>query len=194
MSRTPRPLPPVGYLRECFDYNPETGVLVWRTRSRGHFPTELIWRMWNNRYAGRRAGWIDSRYARVRIDDTKYYVQRIVVKLTTGGEPPETIDHRDRDKLNNCRGNLRPATRREQNWNSARKIGASGFRGAHRSRKRWRACIRKNGVTTYLGMFDTPEEASAAYETAARELHGDFYRNAGPGPFIKRMFAAPRIR
>jgi hypothetical protein len=27
-----------------------------------------------------------------------------------------------------------------------------------------------------LGSFNTKEEASAAYEAAARELHGEFYR------------------
>jgi hypothetical protein len=34
-------------------------------------------------------------------------------------------------------------------------------------------------VIHYLGMFETAEEASAAREAKARELHGEFYREVG---------------
>ena len=41
---------------------------------------------------------------------------------------------------------------------------------------RWAACIRLDGRLRHLGYFDTPEEASAAYQQAAERLFGDFKR------------------
>jgi hypothetical protein len=33
-----------------------------------------------------------------------------------------------------------------------------------------------NGKLKFLGRFETIEEASNAYQTKAKELHGEFYR------------------
>lgn len=42
----------------------------------------------------------------------------------------------------------------------------SGYRGVYRRGKFWVAQIRINKVAKYLGTYDTPEEASVAYEKA----------------------------
>jgi hypothetical protein len=34
-----------------------------------------------------------------------------------------------------------------------------------------------NGQTKYIGLYNTPEEAHAAYMAKAIELHGDFWAN-----------------
>ena len=47
----------------------------------------------------------------------------------------------------------------------------SGYRGVNQNgRGRWQARIMHQGKRRYLGTFDDPREASAAYETAYREL------------------------
>ena len=39
-------------LRELLDYNPDTGVFVWKTRDRKWFKSEKDWRFWNKKYPG----------------------------------------------------------------------------------------------------------------------------------------------
>ena len=47
-----RPLPPQEYLRECFDYNPETGAFLWKARPREHFSKDQPWKRHNTWLAG----------------------------------------------------------------------------------------------------------------------------------------------
>ena len=171
-------LPSADYLRERLDYCPATGALHWRARSREHFLSKREWARWNARYAGSVAGMIDPRgYRRLRIDRHRYKAHRLIWKLMTGNEPPETIDHIDGGFDNNAWHNLRAATQQQQTLNTRlRKDNPSGYRGVTRSGKKWRAQIKVNGTRRGLGSFNSIEDAATAYAIAARELHGEFYR------------------
>lgn len=88
------------------------------------------------------------------------------------------VDHRDGDKLNNRRENLRKCTPTQNAWNQRRRrTNRSGFKGVDRYVDgRWRARIKAHGVTTFLGYFPTADEAARAYDAAARVQHGEFAR------------------
>jgi hypothetical protein len=90
------------------------------------------------------------------------------------------VDHIDGDGLNNCRSNLRLASRRnnQRNRRGNRGKGRTQLKGAywHSVDKVWRAQIGLGGRTSYLGQFDTAEGAARAYDAAAREHYGEFAR------------------
>ena len=90
-----------------------------------------------------------------------------------------TIDHIDRNGLNNLESNLRVATALQQQGNKVGH-GASGVKGvSQRSNGRWRAYIGNSRRHIHLGYFDTMEEAEAAYAKAATEYFGEFTLEGG---------------
>ena len=98
-------------------------------------------------------------------------------RLLLGVAPRVRVDHRDGDKINNRRSNLRLATPSQNGANSpGRRTGVSGFRGVTPARMpgRWFAQITVNRKHLSLGVFDTPEEAARAYNAAALAAFGEF--------------------
>lgn len=76
------------------------------------------------------------------------------------------IDHIDGDKLNNHITNLRVVT---QAQNCQNKI-AKGYY-YNKKAKKWQSAIRVNGKRTYLGYFNTEEEAKQARAEAVKKYH-----------------------
>jgi hypothetical protein len=173
-----KPLPPVEYLRECFDYDPETGVLRWRVRPLEHFLSARVMKTWNIRYAGTEAGWIEKLgYRVVRVDTAMYKTHRIAWAMYYGTTDNCELDHINGKRLANQINNLRVAHRRENNRNARRRSdNTSGYKGVtyYRNNKKWGACIGTGTQRTWLGLHDTPEAAHAAYCAAADRLHGEF--------------------
>jgi len=144
-------------LRHLLTYDPVTGVFRWLN------PTNRRLR------CGAVAGTPHNRgYTSISLDGVQYLAHRLAWLHVHGHWPPGDLDHRDRDKRNNRIANLRPATRGENVANTpVRRNSASGVKGVERVGKRWRAKIRRDGVTTHIGTFDTDDEAARAFEDAA---------------------------
>lgn len=146
-----------------FEYDPDTGVLSprpganagVRRRPDGYW---IAWRQKGKRlYLGHRVAWL----------------------LHHGAWPVHGIDHINGDKSDNRIANLREATQHQNGGNQRlRRNNTSGFKGVcwDTWTNRWVATIMAHGKHHNLGRFDSPEDAHAAYMTAAVELYGDFAR------------------
>ena len=98
-------------------------------------------------------------------------MHRLIVNTPVGAD----TDHKDENKLNNQRDNLRTATRAQNISNCPkRKNNKTGFKGVTKHRKRYVVSYRVNGVYEKLGSFMTAEEAARAYDSKAKEIHGKF--------------------
>jgi HNH endonuclease len=161
---------PIPFLRECFIYDPVTGVLRWRARPESHFPSAAIHKMWNAQHAGKETGCQTSRGA--LIVGLKYegiahqfFVHRIALAMLNDRWPPYEVDHRHHDPANNRFAELREATPSQNQQNR------KGVRGTHQiSNGRWRSVIYAP-KKIHLGYFDTEAEAHAAYLEAKRKYH-----------------------
>lgn len=153
------PLPSQEKLRELFDYDPHTGVLRWKVNS-------------GRARVGAVAGTpTNAGYLQVRVDRQIYLVHRIIFKLMTGRDPYFDIDHADRNPFNNAWHNIREASRSENNMNRG-SYGSVHLKGVLNEGKRFRAQICVDRKPTYIGTYNTAEEAHEAWAKAYRELHG----------------------
>lgn len=49
----------------------------------------------------------------------------------------------------------------------------TGYTGVYKEHNRYRAVISVHGKSVHIGMFDTPEEAAAAYNKLSKEVYGE---------------------
>ncbi len=158
-------------LRELLDYDPATGVFVWKVN--------------RNSYGGKIkigvvAGLID-RYGHreIGIDRYRYMAHRLAWFYVHEVWPKHEVDHinmvRDDNRLSNLR--VVPHRSYQRANQKVRKDSHSGLKGAQKTKDgRWRSRITKHGVVQWLGVYDTPEEAHAAYCKAAVIHFGEYAR------------------
>lgn len=85
------------------------------------------------------------------------------------------LDHRDRDKLNNRKSNLRVCTRSQNQMNSVRN-NSSGVKGVcwHKHVRKWVATITVNYKNIHLGYFNDLVVANKARQNAELKYHGEY--------------------
>ena len=159
----PLALPSQEFLRERFDYDPESGILTWAYGRPGVSKGTVAGHPNKN-----------GQFVQVMLDRKSYLVHRIVWKWMTGDDPPSLIDHINHDPHDNRWENLRLATPSEN---------AQNCRGSGKYKKgvtkntcgvTFEAKIRMDGKIYRLGNFRTEDEAHEAYCKAAEALHRQF--------------------
>lgn len=150
-------------LKEVLHYNPATGIFTNRL-ARSNVKVGSI--------AGGRRG---DGYILIQIDGIQYYAHILAWLYVHGECPVGDIDHEDTDP-SNCRiNNLRDTSHQgnTQTRRKANKGNSTGLLGVSLFKRdgKYVAQISIRGKNTYLGLFNTPEEAHEAYLTAKRIHH-----------------------
>jgi hypothetical protein len=92
-------------------------------------------------------------------------------------DPSVLVDHRDGNKLDNRRHNLRICTKAQNAKNRVpNRDSQTGIKGIRRKGSGWQARIRHNGRQMCLGTRKVLQQAINLYNSASRELHGEFGR------------------
>ncbi len=152
--------------RSLLNYDKNTGEFTWRISRK-------------SAKRGDKAGSLNTiGYLTIRVNYKLYYGHRLAW-LIVKGVWPARLDHKNLDKSDNRFSNLRLASHRENHGNTPKyKNNTSGIKGVSRNNQKnaWDAYITIYGRKKHLGRFDKKEDASLAYQKAAKEHFGEFAR------------------
>jgi hypothetical protein len=155
-------------LKEWLHYDLETGIFVWKVkRGKG--------------LVGNVAGVINNGYRRIMIEGRHYKSSRLAWFYVKGEWPKHQVDHKNLNKLDDSWDNLREATA-SQNQINRPKLKCKNFflpKGvvSRKNGTKFEAWGSRDSKKIYLGVFNTPEEASEVYKKFVTKLHGEFIYN-----------------
>ncbi|QTD44561.1 HNH endonuclease [Ottowia testudinis] len=152
--------PTAEQIRLVLDYDPTTGILTWRKN------TSPLGR------AGSPAGHVSAAGSKkshlvVGLRGKHFLGHHLAWLHKTGEWPAGRIRHRDGNKMNNAFSNLE-------------NVAMNPLVGTERRGNRFVARLFFKGKTLHLGMFDTAEEAHAAYLAEKQKLQAS--ANTEPAP------------
>ena len=135
-----------------------------------------LWREWRTKpsYWFEAKGCVDKStgYRLVSINNKLYRFHRVVYFIHNpewdihNSSRDNSIDHIDRDKLNNNIENLRVVTHQQNQWNK----DVKGY-CFHKSTGKYEVKIRADGEHKYLGLFVSENDARDAYLIAKEKYH-----------------------
>lgn len=126
--------------------------------------------------------WLNQWKWRANANSKTFYAMRssyrkaiLMHRLITNAPKGMDVDHIDGNSLNNQRKNLRVCSRSQNMGNTGQYCtNTTGFKGVSfvKDIGKWKAEIGR--PSTYLGCFESPEEAHLMYCMAAHSYYGNF--------------------
>ena len=156
------------YLKQCIDYNPETGEFKWKITESNNIYGNDAFCVHTDRN--------NVITLRTVILCKGYMTNRLIVFWMTGymPSPNRIVMNIDNNALNLKWSNIKVGSQSEANMKN-RNIGNLASKGVYFNKKCNKYCaqIKINGKQKYLGLFKTEAEAHAAYMKAARKRHSE---------------------
>lgn len=135
-----------------------------------------------------------KRYVHRNVGGRTTYLHRLIAGAAAG----QYVDHRNGDTLNNRRHNLRICSQSQNLANMRPRPGH--YKGVAARRGGWLARVSLKSGEVRAGVYDTAEEAAAAYDHLLVALFGEFARTnfpeLRPHPLTRRekLAASSRCR
>jgi hypothetical protein len=131
--------------------------------------TKFSWYLSKAGYAAR-SYWIPDKNT-----NGTMYMHRLILGTSKGFD----TEHKDQNKLNNQKGNLRLSTRSENMVNLKARSGSSKYKGVSKVKKwnlkkPWLSYIKVDYKTYYNGYHATEAEAAHIYNQFAEQVFGEF--------------------
>lgn len=198
------------YLKECFDYDPNTGNLTWKHRPLSHFKTEAAFKRWNQMFPGKIAGYKnkskqndDLFYLTVTLDN-KIRKAHVLCWIWYYGYEPERLDHIiEGNGTDNRICNLREiSTSNNARKATTKKSNTSGVKGASLTKYgNYEVSLKVNKKSMYIGKYDDVNYAGKMYATAVLITSGEnftgvesFDANSSEYKFIYNKIHNPGIK
>lgn len=162
---------------ELLEYDPATGEFWWKERDAKWFSCEGTWKGFNARCAGKPAFTSTSSHGnrRTMIMGLVYPANQCAWAIYYGEWPPELILHKNGNVKDDRITNLAlgsASQRKSKNGVDVR--NKTGVKGVSREGRRFLARIKVKGKDQRIGLFDTLEEAAAAYRREAIKEFGEW--------------------
>lgn len=157
-------------------------VEVTQDRLKALYLYDKVTGIFTSKLYGKSVGFAHRGYLAVKLwhngKERKFKLHQLAWLYVNGKWPSSMLDHKNGIKTDNRIENLREVTSKQNAENrglykTSSGLPRSGYKGVHwvRANNKWRSSIGHNGQVIYLGLFDDPAEASAAYVKAAQSLH-----------------------
>lgn len=116
------------------------------------------------------------RERRINKKKVRILMHRFIMNVS---DPNIQVDHKNGNKLDNRKENLRIASNQQNNRNHVmlKSNNSSGYRGVSLYKKtgKYVAYIsNKDGKRKHLGTFEKAEEAAKSFDKAAKQIYGEF--------------------
>lgn len=148
-------------LREVFEYR--DGMLFWKVKRCRRIP---IGARAGSKIAGK------SRYRRIHLDGKETFEHRVIFAMHHGYYP-EQVDHEDRDRSNNRIENLVDSDPSANGMNRGPTVrNRTGVKNVHPTPngKKFFAQHTVRGRATYLGTYETIDDAAAALDQTRKDM------------------------
>lgn len=159
----------IDFLKKVIDYNPTTGIALWKTRDDSLMGDPNLTQSWNDKFAGKQAGSLTANgYIVVSFKHNietdgklcKILIHRIAWALVHNEWPESMLDHDNGIRHDNRISNLKLSDNSKNGKNSVPRSG-SGYKNIcwDKTRNKWLVTLKTNGKVTNIGRFENLEEA-----------------------------------